>query len=161
MQKLYKPKWVIFEGPDRAGKTTLIGILYRIRQHNDFFQDRGLLSTALYNPPAQGEQYHIDMLRAWLNLETSRLVVLMIDYETHVKRSRLTDHPIDTAEDYAEISSFFKRHGEVLQDEFPDKVLIVDARKPQAEVIDTVNRFLALDEDDLLEQAVPSEECNV
>ena len=44
-----KPKLLIFEGPDRAGKTTTMQLVWKARDKIDCCQDRGILSNMVYN----------------------------------------------------------------------------------------------------------------
>lgn len=142
MAELCKPRWILLEGPDRTGKTSLRTAIHTSRQEVDCIQDRGLLSCALY----QGnEAYYIGKLKEWLSLSDTCLIILQIDYQTHFHRAKLTNHPVDDSSDFEDIIRFFDKYARVLQQEFPDKVEVIDATLPFADVLTTSLKFLEED----------------
>lgn len=143
---MFKPKWIMLEGPDRAGKSFQWYEVFKARNGVDTLMDRGLLASAYFHPPEQGVEYDINMLRDWLKHDSSRLIIFILSYEEQLRRVAASGHESIPFETYINEMTFYKTQGRILNLEFPDKVLLVDADRGRTEVTQILLHFLSKDE---------------
>lgn len=143
---MYKPKWIMLEGPDRSGKSYQWYEIFKARDGVDTIMDRGVLASAYFHPPKQGIQQDIEMLKNWLQFDTSRLIIFVLSYKEQVKRVKNSNHEEVSFDAYQKEMDFYFKEGTVLQKEFPTKVLLVNADMDKENVTNTLLEFLSQDE---------------
>lgn len=117
------PKYVMFDGLDRSGKTTIKDLFKLYDNHFNLTTDRGLLSNIVYNEFFRGYKNHNEFFKmaeslAKVNVE---YFVFICSYENYLKRK---DNNNYTKKEFEEQKRLFIKYGNILCDKL--KIYFID-----------------------------------
>ena len=127
-----EPKTIMVEGPERAGKSTLISSLYMSRGFKDMIFDRAHLTAAVYDG---FKEDRLRLISDILSLDHTQLIILLTDYEHHKERAIATGHPVSTEYEFKRTKDLFIEYGGILQQKFPSKVSFIDGTQSEYDVL--------------------------